>query len=268
MLDTPGALTIAFQPIVDIHAGGIVGHEALSRITAGTFGGPLPWFTAARRTGLAVALETKACIAALRSIPRIPEDQFISVNLSPEALMSDAVRGHLNAVDPARVVLELTEEADAPDLSTQTAHIDELRRRGMRLAIDDIGAGYSSISRILHLQPDFLKVDRGLVQGCATDPMRRYVLEVFASLAQKQGGEVVAEGVEDREDLDVVHQIGIRYVQGYLLGRAKSQPAELTREERCCLDIIADRPLVIELGAAAVPARLPAEPAEGRAAYR
>ncbi|HUG84925.1 MAG TPA: EAL domain-containing protein, partial [Euzebya sp.] len=203
LLEAPNALQIRFQPLVDIRAGRVVGHEALTRFTAGAFYGPLGWFSAARRAGLGIALEAKACIAALRALTRIPDGQFLSINLSPGALMSDEVRSHMHAVDPDRVVLELTEEADTPDVPRQTDHIDELRRRGVRLAIDDIGAGYSSLARVLELGPDLLKIDGGLVRGCAGDPMRRLVLEMFANLADQQGGEVVAEGVEEPADLRV-----------------------------------------------------------------
>lgn len=115
---------------------------------------------------------------------------------------------------------------------------------GMRLAVDDVGAGYSSILRVLDLRPDLLKVDRALIQGCATDPMRRYVLEFIVALASKQGGESSPRAWSSQTTLRVVHEIGIDYVQGFLLGRPGPGPTGLIEEHQHQLRAIGPQPTI------------------------
>ncbi|WP_370328399.1 EAL domain-containing protein [Euzebya sp.] len=227
VLDTPGSLRTVFQPIVDLWARRTVGFEALCRVTIREPASPGPWLAAARRAGLGLALESKAFAEALRALPTMRDGRFLSMNLSLEALAWGGVGRRLRDVDPERVVVEITEDVAMPAVPHRDLVLDGLRARGLRLAIDDVGTGYSSLARILEVRPDLIKVDRELVQGCAVDPSRRIVLQMIRDLAASQDGEVIAEGVEDLADLQVVEQIGIRYAQGFLLGRPGDTPTDV-----------------------------------------
>lgn len=132
-------------------------------------------------------------------------------------------------IPPARLTMEIVEHP-CWDQGSFLRAVENLRRLGVRLAVDDVGRGDSHFRRILECQPDYIKIDRYLVRGCSTDTYRRAVLESIAFLARRFGAWVVAEGVENREDLDVLLDLGIHLIQGYLLADPLS-PGELAARD-------------------------------------
>lgn len=211
-----------FQPIVDCRTAVPIGAEALSR-----FGHVEPamtpdlWFFEATRLGLGVEFELAAAELALRAGSDLPCDIYLSVNLSPAAIASGRLEDLLgrSGWSPARLVLEITEHACISDYRTLTNALRELRRRGLKLAIDDAGAGYASFRHILALAPDFIKLDRSLVADIDIDPARQALTNAVVRFADDIGASVVAEGVETDEDLAVVCGLGVRAAQGYFTGR-------------------------------------------------
>lgn len=111
---------------------------------------------------------------------------------------------------------------DYPDL---LAALHAVRQRGTRLAIDDTGSGYSSLSHILKLAPDFIKLDRDLVSGIDVDPVRRALAASVVTFAADTGAQIIAEGVETEDELEVLRRIGVRYAQGYHLGHPAAPDA-------------------------------------------
>jgi len=219
IMGDPSALTIAFQPIVDLSTDSVFGYEALARFDASPYRPPDVWFREAHEHHLGIDLELLAVTRALAQLPNLPEDALLTINAGPEAVMSREFIDGLVDAPHLRVVVELTEYAGFDDYPGLIASLQALRLRGVRLAIDDTGNGYSSLSHIVKLAPDFIKLDRDLVSGIDVDPVRRVLAACLVMFANDTGATIIAEGVETRDELSVLRDLGIDYAQGYFLGR-------------------------------------------------
>ena len=218
-------LRILFQPIIATDTGRLVGAEALSRFEAFNPADPPDppdaVFARAAEVGLGVELELLAARIALLAAEALPGDLYISVNLSPAAVLSPQLTDVLlgSSVPLRRVVVEITEHVSVPDYKQLVARIDELRALGVRLAVDDAGAGFASFRHILRLSPEYIKLDRTLIENIADDPARRALAAAVVLFAFEMGSAVVAEGVETVAELRMTQTLGIDAVQGFLLGR-------------------------------------------------
>jgi diguanylate cyclase (GGDEF)-like protein len=228
VLDTPGAITPVFQPIFDLRSQEIVGYEALSRFPAEVGYTPQQWFDLARKHGLAVELEAAAVRAALE-VPGRPAGASLSLNLSPEALLSG--RDGLNLPqDLSSITIEVTENAlvtEGPELEHA---LQDLRARGARIAVDDAGVGYAGFAQLVRVRPDVVKLDRSLVESVNVQPTKAAVIKAFVGFAEDTGALICAEGIETAGELHVVRALGSATGQGFLLGRpdsdwAPAQPA-------------------------------------------
>jgi EAL domain-containing protein (putative c-di-GMP-specific phosphodiesterase class I) len=221
-------LSMAFQPIVELKGGRIAGFEALARFGETPRHSPEKWFADAEAVGLRQELELHAVRTALADLPRLHAGEYVSVNVSPDvATMQELVDTVLQAGAP-RVVLEITEHAPIADYEGLIEQLRRMREAGARLAIDDVGSGFASMLHVLTLQPDLIKLDRTLIQEIHLDPLRQAMAESMQSFAAKTGGAVVAEGVETQEEFEALRALGIRYAQGYFLGRPAVAPALLS----------------------------------------
>lgn len=226
ILEAESILT-AFQPIIGLREHRRFGVEALTRFPAGT-GTPDTVFHFAHALGLGTQMEALAVRRAISFLPLIPDGQYLAVNLSPTAAfnLSDRARDATD-MDLTRLVVELTEETAVDYYPALRTRLAPLRERGLRLAIDDAGAGYSSLLPIVELQPDIIKIDKSLVGGIAADHPRRSAIRALVSLAQDLDAATVAEGIETIEDLNAARDLGITCAQGYLVGRPSTDPASL-----------------------------------------
>lgn len=213
------ALDIVFQPIVDLASGRMVACEALSRFHSPEGEPPDWWFASATRVDLAVELELLALRRALALLPQVPAHLHVSVNAGPRTLLHPQFPALIRNVDLQRLVLELTEHESVPDYDVLLAVLQPLRAQGLRLSVDDAGSGYAGLNHILQLQPDVIKLDRSLIVGVHADPVRRALATAMASFAGSIGVELVAEGLEQQEDVDCLRQLGIHQVQGFLFWR-------------------------------------------------
>lgn len=221
----PGAIATVYQPIVELATGRTVGFEALSRFNLEPQQGPAAWFADAASVSLERELERAALESALAGFGRLPPDCFMAVNLGPEAALDDDMTALLATHDPARTVVELTEHAQVADYDALHAGLLELRAHGLRLAIDDAGAGYASLRHILNLKPDIIKADISLTALADSDRGSRAMMSALVSFASEMGQLVIAEGIEHAETLTALKAIGVHYGQGYLLGRPQPLPA-------------------------------------------
>jgi EAL domain-containing protein (putative c-di-GMP-specific phosphodiesterase class I) len=213
-----GALQIALQPIIDLSTGNLLGVEALSRFPAGQ-GPPDEVFAAAHAVGLGNELEELATRAALRLLPLLGPEQYLAINLTPSVAIH-LVKVAISAGLPLdRLVLEITEHAAVENYTVLRDALSEGRRQGLRLAIDDAGAGYASLHHVVELHPDIIKIDRSLIEGLSEDPARRSVVKAFVAVAGDLEAVVVAEGVENAPDLSCAKDLGVDAAQGYLLAR-------------------------------------------------
>jgi EAL domain-containing protein (putative c-di-GMP-specific phosphodiesterase class I) len=216
---------VAFQQIVELGSGVVVGVEALARFQEHPERGPDAWFAEATSVGLGTDLEFFAAKQALARWRSRSRTGYLALNLSPEALCSAMLSDLVGSVPPERLVLELTEHTAVADYGQLLGVRDKLRGLGVRLAIDDTGAGISSFQHVLQLHPDVIKLDRSLIQSLDQDPARRALTTALLALSQSIGAKVVAEGIETREELVALQALGVPQGQGYLLGRPEIEPA-------------------------------------------
>ena len=213
----PGGVTVVFQPIVDLQAGRRVGFEALARFPGEPTRPPNLWFEEAHSVGLGVEMELAAVELALSHQPELPADLHLAVNVGPVTMASPAFPELLGRADAERVVVELTEQVEVRDYAALSQAITAVRSTGASLAVDDTGAGVSSLAHILKLAPDWIKLDRTLTAGVDRDPVRRALSSSLVSFADETGSLIVAEGIETDGELGVLRSLGIRYGQGFYL---------------------------------------------------
>ena len=211
-------LSVVFQPIVDLTTGRTTAFEALSRFDTDPVRAPDVWFNEAADVGLGPELELAAVRAALRYLPSLPSDASLSLNVSPVTAHAPALARLLRPV-ARRIVLEITEHAPVEDYEALSDVLRDLRAMGMRLAVDDAGSGFASLRHILRLDPDLIKVDMALIQHITDDRASRAVTHALATFADEIGAAVVAEGVESEDQVVVLRELGVRYAQGFHLGR-------------------------------------------------
>ncbi|MGY1829922.1 EAL domain-containing protein [Geodermatophilus sp. SYSU D01180] len=213
------AVEVHVQPVVDMHSGTVVAHEALSRFP-GSEGGPATLFADAAVVGLGVDLELLAVHAALEAGDRLPRRLRLAVNLSPEALLAPEVgEALLDGVRRTALTVEITEHSPIADYGPVLGALAPLRAAGIRLSIDDAGAGYASLRHILRLRPDTIKLDIALVSGVDVDPARQAMTAAMVAFAADTGATLVAEGIETTAERDALLSRGVRYGQGHLFGR-------------------------------------------------
>ncbi len=213
-----------FQPIVDLVTGRTVGYEALAR-----FDGPPPLdpataFANARHADLGVELELLSLQEIFTHVERVPPTQWLSVNCSPDALLDDRIRALLLAQPMERVVVELTEHVPVADYDALIGTVAELRECGVRLSVDDAGAGYASLRHILLLRPDLIKLDIYLTRDIDGDPVRLALATSLVSFARSLGAGLVAEGIETPSERQQLSELGVDLGQGFLLGRPGPLP--------------------------------------------
>jgi EAL domain-containing protein (putative c-di-GMP-specific phosphodiesterase class I) len=214
-----GGPKIVFQPQLSLSRLVVDGYEALSRFPDQPIpGGPEAWFARARELGTGPALEAKALQQALRRRPDLPAGTVLAVNLSPGVLASPAVAAVLPD-DLTGIEIELTEHEWAPGgVGRLRRQLDQLRERGARVAIDDVGVAHSGLRRVMELAPDRIKLDKHLVQGVATSTAQTALIRAVVDFAEHINASVCAEGVENLDDLEALAELDVGYAQGWMIG--------------------------------------------------
>jgi EAL domain-containing protein (putative c-di-GMP-specific phosphodiesterase class I) len=215
---------VVFQPIVRLGDLAVVGVEALSRFAADPKRSPNEWFADAEEAGLGEGLELVAIRTAIAQSRDLPSDLSISVNVSPGTLVRGRVLSHaLHGIEPQRVIIEITEHKPVEDYAALLSALVPLRDAGVRIAIDDAGAGYSSFRHVLNLRPNYIKLDVSITRDLGRDRTRAALAAALVEFGNRTGTKLVAEGVETAEDLAALRQLGVEKGQGYFL--AKPVPA-------------------------------------------
>ena len=220
-------LTPAYQPIYDLRTGAVAGFEGLVRPTAEAgFANPSALFGAAEASGHSVELDMASLETVISGALRLDERCYLSVNLSPRTLEVEAFNpfellsmARRHGIDPTRLVVELTEREAVEDLDQLRRALGSLRRHGVRIAADDVGAGNAGLRLLTEVTFDILKIDLSLVRAGAAREPADGVLHALRDLAGRRGQSIVAEGVETADQLGVVLDLGFDAAQGYLLGR-------------------------------------------------
>jgi EAL domain-containing protein (putative c-di-GMP-specific phosphodiesterase class I) len=231
------AFSCVYQPIWDLKTSRPVGLEALVRFLPKPYRPPNEWFADAEAAGIAVDLEVEVMRRAINALELMPPDLYLSLNASPALVLSGRLAEILAPVTPERILLEITEHAIVDNYGELAEALKPLRKSGIRVAIDDAGAGYSTLQHILRLAPDRIKLDMSLTRSVDTDPARRALALAMVLFARETGAILIAEGIETRAEFDTLVELGVAKGQGYFLGRPetlarvleviKSPPGEL-----------------------------------------
>ncbi len=224
VMQSSDALRMVFQPIVELASGRVVGAEALARFRDRHGRRPDEWFVEAAEIGRGEQLELLAVERALQQMESLDPDTFLSINVSPATAMGAGLRQRLREYPGSRVVLELTEHEMIDDYEALWPAFDELRAQGVRIAVDDAGAGFAGLQHILRLRPDIVKLDSDLTFGVEDDPARHALAVALVGFANDFGAVLVAEGIETERACDTLREIGVAWGQGYLLGRPTDVP--------------------------------------------
>jgi EAL domain-containing protein (putative c-di-GMP-specific phosphodiesterase class I)/GGDEF domain-containing protein len=223
---------IHFQPLVAIDRAEIFGFEALTRGPAdGPLHSPLVLFEAAARLGRLVELEHLIVQRALQRFKALGLPGQLFLNVTADTLLGAREHaGRLAAqlaelgLPTSRLVIELTETRPIEDLAQLDDALQALRERGFRVALDDLGEGFASLRRWMEMRPDFVKIDRHFIDGIAQEPLKQQFVRSIVEMAATSGCEVVAEGLEQEPDLDVLRRLGLSICQGYLFARPSATP--------------------------------------------
>ncbi|MBT0118055.1 sensor domain-containing phosphodiesterase [Vibrio alginolyticus] len=227
-----GLVDVYFQPIIDVQTGRVVKFEALARFYDENDAYCTQKMIAIiEDLELIAALDDVVCQAALKHFPRLQEiygeEVGVTINRSLNTKLDSLQtlqRSHdlikASGVDPKRVTIELTETAYFEQDEEHTRALEEVRKEGIEIAIDDFGTGYSSFSYLEKGQFDLLKIDRKFIKNIHKGSTSYNIVKMVTELAQQMNVKVVAEGVESKQELQVLAEIGVDYMQGFLFSAA------------------------------------------------
>jgi EAL domain-containing protein (putative c-di-GMP-specific phosphodiesterase class I)/CheY-like chemotaxis protein len=220
----PAALDFVFQPICRLDDGSLMGAEALARFRVPPRRAPDRWFAEADEVGLGFELELAAVVRTLGESLELPEGICLFLNASPGTVATAEFRRLLASGSPERTVVEITEHAPVYNYLRLQDALEKLRGIGVRLAIDDAGAGFASLQHILRLAPDFIKLDQSLVSGIERKRSQQALASGLISFAEKIGATIIAEGVEREVEVEALRGLGVSLAQGHFLARPSALP--------------------------------------------
>jgi EAL domain-containing protein (putative c-di-GMP-specific phosphodiesterase class I) len=220
-----GAPRMVFQPIADLSSGSVVGYEALARFDGYPPRAPEQWFAEAAEVGQGPALELAAIDGALRQFASVPADAFLTLNVSPTTACTPQLAAMLVTQQMPRLVLEITEHVRVDDYVRLLESVGRLRRSGVRLAVDDAGAGFASLHHTLQLQPDIIKLDITLTRDIDADPVKRALASSLVTFSSEIGAVLIAEGIETGREQETLVALGVPWGQGFFLGTPGELPA-------------------------------------------
>jgi EAL domain-containing protein (putative c-di-GMP-specific phosphodiesterase class I) len=212
-------LSIVYQPIYRLSDDSLASFEALSRFSAPPARSPDQWFAEADEVKLGVELELLAVEEACMALLELSTGIALAVNLSPQSILDPRFSALFESLPVDRLILEVTEHAVIESYPEIERVLASLRQRGLRLAVDDAGAGHSSFRHVLDLKPDLIKLDMSLTRDIHSDSARRALAEALTRFGREMGCQIVAEGAENDLELEALRDIGVTKVQGYLVGR-------------------------------------------------
>jgi EAL domain-containing protein (putative c-di-GMP-specific phosphodiesterase class I) len=220
------AVVPVYQPVVDLADRRVLGYEALTRVADDAFDGPDHLFKVAHANDSVWKLERLCRETQLRGARGLAAGQLLFLNVEPDSIHDPALRSESTfqvlreaGLKPSQIVLEMTEHSAVADPGTFRQLLNHLQFQGFRLAVDDVGSGYSGLKSIAELKPDFIKIDMALIRDIHQDAIKQDLTATIARFSVSSGITLIAEGVETVEELACLRAIGVRYAQGYLFAR-------------------------------------------------
>lgn len=238
-------LTVHFQPIVHFQSNTIYGFEALSRGPVDSpFYRPDELFPFAENEGLLYSLEKVARERAFEVSKDKLSGEKLFINLNSQVIYDKQFNpGHTISllkqygIEPKHVVFEITERNAINDFKAFRNALNHYREQGFQIAIDDAGAGYSSLQSISELMPDFIKVDRSLINGVDHNEVKSSILEAFVTLAKKMNSKIIAEGIETKAELQRVLNLGIEFGQGFFIAKPGDPFPDINEYAKECIEL-------------------------------
>jgi EAL domain-containing protein (putative c-di-GMP-specific phosphodiesterase class I)/CBS domain-containing protein len=224
-----------FQPIVSLRTGQCFGWEALARGPENSF-----FHTPANLFPYAEKLEQSHCLErichrkALAKLRGLEPKNKLFLNLDPRSLDDTYLLSGI--ATPNQVVLEITEHHAITNYNSFQRTINKYRKKGYLIAVDDAGAGYSSLEAITTILPDFIKMDMSLIRNIDIDPVKQALLETFVNFAAKVKCKIIAEGIETESELEKLIALGVDYGQGFFLGKPEKELLNMTSKVRMILE--------------------------------
>lgn len=237
-----GLITTHYQPILDFRTGTILGWESLTRGPKdSSFRSPVVLFETAEQLGRLFALEKLCRESAIKNVGELQQGQKLFLNIHPKT-MADPEFTPGNTIrlleeagmSPDNIVFEITERHSVQEFDLFYRTLDHYRSQGFKVAVDDAGAGYSGLTTVAELQPDYIKLDKFLITNIHKDPVKRALVETMVTFSDKIGSKIIGEGVEVKEQAICLKEIGVHCGQGYFLAKPAKPKPQLTKE---CLDI-------------------------------
>ena len=223
VLQDEATIQTVFQPIVSLDDGHTMGFESLSRFRAEPQRPPDKWIAEAHAVGLGLEIEVECVRRAMALRHTILDGAYLSVNMSPDAILAPEMELALGTDTLEGIVIEITEHDAVSDYARLSARLADYRGRGAKVAIDDAGAGHASMRHVTQLNPDYIKIDRSLIHDIHLDLAKQAIVGSMVSLEAKLGSRVVAEGIETTDELRALRELGVPLGQGYLLARPHRQ---------------------------------------------
>jgi EAL domain-containing protein (putative c-di-GMP-specific phosphodiesterase class I)/CheY-like chemotaxis protein len=215
------SIWIAFQPIVSVSRSRVFGYEALMRPDHPQLRSPLELLAAAERLGRTIDLDHLVTARVAQTALDAPPEALLFVNLHPCSFGDSFLFSDENPLLPVarRVVLEITERSSLAQIPDIAEKIASLREAGFRIAVDDLGTGYSGLTSLVRFKPEFVKFDKELVSGIHASSTRTKLVRSLEQLCRELGIRTIAEGVEEPNERDALIELGCDLLQGYLFGR-------------------------------------------------
>jgi EAL domain-containing protein (putative c-di-GMP-specific phosphodiesterase class I) len=220
------SLYMVYQPIVGAVSHAMFGYEALVRTTEPNLSTPAALFAAAEKLDRLHDVGRAVRKAVAAGVGKLPAEAVIFVNLHSADLLDAQLYDAAGPLAPFadRVVFELTERSALAQVDALFERAAELRRRGYRVAIDDLGAGHAALRTLADVNPEVVKLDISLIRGINKDALRQTVVRSMVELARQIEAVVVAEGVETEAERDTAIALGCHLLQGFLFGRPHIEP--------------------------------------------
>jgi EAL domain-containing protein (putative c-di-GMP-specific phosphodiesterase class I)/CheY-like chemotaxis protein len=222
-------IRILFQPILELSTKRIIGYEALTRGPQGSImEHPIELFTTANDANMFFEIDTLCRSMSIKKAVFLGKDNILFLNTDPTIISTDYFRNMEflkdSAILPTQICIEITERTCVKNFEKLAVKLNYFKSMGIKIAIDDVGEGYSSLKAIAELKPEFIKIDISLVRGVDSDTIKSSLTQVIVELAKKVKSYAVAEGIETEDEYKTLLSMGVEYGQGYLFAK----PSEYT----------------------------------------
>lgn len=231
------ALDTYFQPILDLQSGETIGFEALNRPGASNlFPNTEKFYEFVGQSNQVFQFE---CFCRNISLKRFidrnkdygnQKTSLLFINIHPHVLLDSKYHSGETlqllselGIEPSQIVFELTEKSAVTDYTLFEKVLANYRSQGFRIAIDDVGSGYNSLKTLIYLKPEFIKLDKSMIQNIHLNIEQQQLVKLIVEYAKQSSTEIIAEGIERMEDLAYIRNQGVHYAQGYALGKPREE---------------------------------------------